>query len=129
MSNSHDEENEGTNGKRIPIQLSKHKTINKKTEKKPSKSNLESEDKLYPVTAEEFRGEEFKISPWLIIGLFISALGVGALLDPNKTVLDTPSFQSWSLIIIGLLITIPGIISMAKDYFHKKNKSKLSQEK
>ena len=76
----------------------------------------------YPVTRDSYKKDSFTISPLFLIGAFLAALGFGFLIGPSTDPLSTPPYQSWSLIIIGILIAIPGLIQMAMDYLKNKKK-------
>ncbi len=70
--------------------------------------------------------DDFFISPFLIIGLFFAALGFGFLL-PGVGGFNAPSYQSWSIIIAGLVICIPGVIQTVQKY--RKNKKTRTKSK
>ena len=70
--------------------------------------------------------DDFYISPLLIIGLFTAALGVGFLI-PGTGGFNAPAWQTWSVIIGGLGVTVPGIIHTYKKNKDNKAKNKKSQ--
>ena len=78
-----------------------------------SKSKFDTDDDLY-------------ISPLLVIGLFTAALGVGFLI-PGAGGFNAPAWQSWSVIIGGLGVSVPGIIHSYRKTKENKAKHKKSQ--
>lgn len=97
--------------KRIPITPSE----------KPSKKIKETS---YPVTVDNYKNNGIKISPIFLLGAFIAALGAGFLINPNRNGLNAPAFETWSLIIIGIIIALIGSIQMIRDYLKQKKKNK-----
>ena len=78
-----------------------------------SKSKFDNDDDLY-------------ISPLLVIGLFTAALGVGFLI-PGTGGFNAPAWQSWSVIIGGLGVSVPGIFHTYKKTKENKLKHKKNQ--
>lgn len=88
------------------------------------KSSKKIKGTSYPITVDNYKDEGFKISPFFLMGAFISALGAGFLINPNSNGLNAPAFEVWSLIIIGIIIAIPGVFQMVRDYLRSKKNSK-----
>ena len=55
-------------------------------------------------------------------GAVIAAFGVGDLLDPNVTPISNTAFESWSIIVIGLIIAFVGVGMITRNYLRNKNK-------
>ncbi len=89
-----------------------HKIPPRNQDKKSQKSSmkLNESDNVTPK-------DEFYISPILLLGGFILALGVGFLL-PGSGGFNGPAYQTWSIIFAGVVVCIPGIYQQLT---HKKN--------
>ena len=120
MSNNSEERN---NSKDSSIKDNSQKTVYKLTPK--NKNNLPQPS--YPVSQANYKDNGLQIHPFVIIGIFVTSLGLGFLLGPSTGPTSSPPFQTWSLIIIGIIIAIIGGIQMI--WVHLKKQKSENKEK
>ena len=88
------------------------------------KTKEDQERKLNP----KLKDDSFYFSPILLLGLFITAIGVGYLI-PGSGGLDSPAYQTWSIIIAGVAICVPGLYQQIKHHYDAKNQAQNKSKK
>lgn len=116
-----------------PIKNEYSKSQSSSSNKNTKKISVKTQEDLKKKTILGANDDSFFISPWLILGLFFAALGFGFLL-PGVGGPSYPSWEPWSIIFIGLVVSIPGFyttitknLKNRKVEASKKTKTKKSQ--
>lgn len=72
---------------------------------------------------------DFYMSPWLILGFFIAAIGFGFLIPTGVQGLSFPAYQTWSVILFGLPIGFFGLYQTIKKNRELKAKKSSTKKK